>query len=117
MYADKVTDSIRACLLETKRRRAVQQRHNEEHHITPETIKKSIYNILSSIYEADYVTVPVVSEEMGAYSSEVDITSRITQLRGEMKIAVKNLEIEKAAVLRDQIRELSNLTLKLGGIE
>jgi excinuclease ABC subunit B len=117
MYADKVTDSIRACLLETKRRRAVQQRHNEEHHITPETIKKSIHNILSSIYEADYVTVPVVSEEMGAYGSEVDITSRITQLREEMKSAVKNLEFEKAAVLRDQIRELSNLALKLGGIE
>jgi len=117
MYADKVTDSIRACLLETKRRRAVQQRHNEEHHITPSTIKKSIYNILSSIYGADYVTAPVVSEEMGAYSSEVDITSRITQLREKMKSAVKNLEFEKAAALRDQIRELSNLALKLGGIE
>jgi excinuclease ABC subunit B len=114
MYADKVTDSIKACLHETNRRRTLQQRHNKEHHITPETIKKSIHNILSSIYEADYVTAPVISEEREAYTSEVDIVSMIAQLREEMKKAVKNLEFEKAAALRDQIGELSILALKFG---
>ncbi|MFA5757310.1 MAG: excinuclease ABC subunit UvrB, partial [Smithellaceae bacterium] len=59
MYADKITRSIQACLDETCRRRAIQQTYNEEYNITPETIKKSISNILGSIYEADYVTVAV----------------------------------------------------------
>jgi len=111
MYGDRVTDSIRACLNETNRRRTMQKRYNEEHHVTPETIKKSIPHILTSIYEADYVTVPKISEEMEAYISEGDITSRITQLREEMKRAAKNLEFERAAALRDQIKELSSLAL------
>jgi len=114
MYGDRITNSIQACLNETNRRRAVQQQYNEEHHITPETIKKSIHNILSSVYEADYVKVPKISEEAETYISEGNITSRITQLRKEMKSAAKNLEFEKAAALRDQIKELSALVLALG---
>ncbi|MDI6777297.1 MAG: excinuclease ABC subunit UvrB [Syntrophales bacterium] len=114
MYSDRVTDSIRACLSETNRRRTMQQRYNEERHITPETIKKSISRILTSVYEADYVTVPIVSEKMEAYISEEDITSKITQLREEMKRAAKNLEFERAAALRDQIKELSSLMLTVG---
>ena len=93
----------------------MQQRYNEERHITPETIKKSISRILTSVYEADYVTVPVVSME--TYVSEGDITFRITQLREEMKRAAKNLEFERAAALRDQIKELSSLMLTVGGTD
>jgi len=58
MYADKITGSIQACLDETKRRRLIQQKYNEENNITPESIKKSISNVLGSICEADYVTAP-----------------------------------------------------------
>ncbi len=59
MYADVATKSIQACLDETKRRRIIQRKYNEENNITPESIKKSISNVLSSIYEADYMTVPI----------------------------------------------------------
>ncbi|HQI25465.1 MAG TPA: excinuclease ABC subunit UvrB, partial [Smithella sp.] len=71
MCADKMTHSIQACLDETKRRRAIQQKYNEENNITPETIKKSISSVLGSIYEADYVTLPAtVSERVAPLKEE-----------------------------------------------
>ena len=59
MYADAVTDAIRACLDVTRRRRKIQSRYNEEHGITPESIKTGIHEVLRSVYEADYLTVPI----------------------------------------------------------
>jgi len=114
MYADTITRSIQACLDETRRRRALQERYNREHSITPESIKKSIDNILSSIYEADYVSVPVVSEEKQVYLSDTDLEKTIRQLKGEMKEAAKRLEFEKAARLRDQIKALTDLKMEMG---
>jgi len=98
----------------THRRRAIQEQYNREHSITPESIKKSIDNILSSIYEADYSSVPVVSEEMQTYVSDADLEKTIRKLKGEMKEAAKVLEFEKAARLRDQIKGLADLKLELG---
>jgi excinuclease ABC subunit B len=115
MYADKITDSIKICLSETKRRREIQRRYNEEHHITPESIKKSIHDILASVYEADYVTVPVVSEDRKIYVSENELPVMIKKLKEEMKEAAKNLEFEKAAELRDQIKEYTGILLEMGG--
>jgi len=115
MYADKITDSIKICLSETKRRREIQRRYNEEHHITPESIKKSIHDILASVYEADYVTVPVVSEDRKIYASENELPVMIKRLKEEMKEAAKNLEFEKAAELRDQIKEFTGILLEMGG--
>jgi excinuclease ABC subunit B len=115
MYADKITDSIKACLSETKRRREIQRRYNEEHHITPESIKKSIHDILASVYEADYVTVPVVSEDRKIYVPENELPVMIKKLKEEMKEAAKNLEFEKAAELRDQIKEFTGILLEMGG--
>jgi excinuclease ABC subunit B len=113
MYADIITPSIKACLDETKRRRRIQEDYNRKWGITPETIKKEINDILASIYEADYMTVPV-EERIEKHVSEKDIQSSIRELTMEMKAAAKNLEFEKAAEIRDEIRELSRLETELG---
>jgi len=115
MYADRITGSIRTCLDETKRRRKIQWRYNKEHNITPESIKKSVHDILASVYEADYVTVPVVSEDRKMYASEEELPEMIKRLKEEMKAAAKNLEFEKAAELRDRIKELTDILIEMGG--
>jgi excinuclease ABC subunit B len=115
MYADSITGSIRTCLDETKRRREIQRRYNEDYNITPESIKKSIHDILASIYEADYMTVPVISEERKMYSPEKELPAMIKRLKEEMKVAAKNLEFEKAAELRDRIKELTDILIEMGG--
>ncbi|MBN1613942.1 MAG: excinuclease ABC subunit UvrB [Deltaproteobacteria bacterium] len=117
MYADRTTDSIRICLDETNRRRDLQRRFNEKHHITPETIKKSIHNILASIYEADYVTVPAQREEREITLTEEELPEMIRRLKQQMQEAAKELAFERAAALRDQIKELTALMLRLGGTD
>ncbi len=114
MYADKITRSIQACLDETKRRRIIQSKFNEENNITPETIKKSISNLLGSIYEADYVTIPVDSKGRAIPAKEEDLPVLIKKLTAEMKQAAKNLDFEKAASLRDEIKELNKILIELG---
>jgi len=115
MYADQMTQSIEACVSETERRRKIQARYNEENHITPETIRKGIHDILGSIYEADYLTVPVVSEEKVPYESAEELPDLIRRLTAEMKQAAADLEFEKAAALRDQIKELNAILLEFSG--
>ncbi len=115
MYADTITASILNCLNETKRRREIQRRYNEEYGITPESIKKSIHDILASIYEADYVTVPVISEDRKMYYPEEELPVMIKRLKEEMKEAARNLEFEKAAELRDRIKELTGILIEMGG--
>ncbi len=114
MYADKITKSIQACLDETKRRRILQQKYNEENNITPESIKKSISHVLGSIYEADYMTVPTGVKEKNVPLKEEDLPSLIAQRTKEMKQAAKNMEFEHAAELRDEIKELNKMLLEMG---
>ncbi|OGP88227.1 MAG: excinuclease ABC subunit B [Deltaproteobacteria bacterium RBG_19FT_COMBO_43_11] len=114
MYADKITKSIQACLDETKRRRIIQRKYNEENDITPESIKKSISNVLSSIYEADYMTVPIAPKSKIIPASEEDLPALIAKLTKEMKQAAKNMEFEKAAELRDELKELNKILLEMG---
>ena len=114
MYADKITKSIQACLDETKRRRIIQAGYNEENNITPETIKKSISNILGSIYEADYMTVPTDAKGRAIPAREEDLPALIKNMTVAMKQAAKNLEFEKAAGLRDEIKELNKILLEMG---
>ena len=113
MYADVITPSMKFCIDETARRRTIQTRFNKEHGITPETIKKSIDDILASIYEADYVTVPV-KESRALRMTAKEIAGLIRDLTKEMKGAAKNLEFERATALRDEIRELSRIETELG---
>ena len=114
MYADKITDSMRACIDETERRRAIQCRFNEEHGITPETIRKSIESVLASVYEADYVTVPVM-EPRAESVAVAEVPDLIAKLREEMKEAARDYEFERAAELRDRIRRLTELEIGFGG--
>jgi excinuclease ABC subunit B len=114
MYADTITRSIQACLDETKRRRIIQQKYNEENNITPETIKKTISNVLGSIYEADYVTVPVSHKDRLMPCKEEDLPVLVAKLTKEMKRAAQNMEFEHAAELRDEIKELNKILIEMG---
>ncbi len=106
MYADVVTDSMRRALDEMDRRRCLQERYNREHGITPASIVKGIDELLSSVYERDYLTVPVVREAVEEFSTQADLDSHVRSLESDMRAAASNLEFERAAVLRDKIRKL-----------
>jgi len=115
MYADQVTRSMQACLDETGRRRSKQLAYNQEHGITPETVRKGMRSILESIAEKDYVTPPVVADLEEAYGIELkEIPKLIKKMRKEMLAAAKELDFEKAAELRDRIKQLEEAELKLG---
>jgi excinuclease ABC subunit B len=113
LYADRVTHSMKRTVGETNRRRSIQRAYNEKHGITPETIRKEITSILSSVYEADYASVPTVSESLGTYRSADELERIIQDLEQEMKTAARELSFEKAAELRDQIKELQALEMDL----
>jgi excinuclease ABC subunit B len=113
LYADRVTRSMQRAVDETNRRRRLQAEYNEEQGITPETIQKDITNILTSVYEADYVTVPTVSEPLTEFRSVDDLDHMIQELESEMKKAVQELAFERAAELRDQLKELRAIDLDL----
>ena len=112
LYADSVTGSMRRALDETNRRRRLQAAFNKKHGITPQTVVKSLGARLVEVYEADYVTVPLVAEKAGKYKPD-DIPRLVQQLKKEMKRAAGNLEFEKAAELRDRIRELEEREIGL----
>jgi excinuclease ABC subunit B len=106
LYADTVTDSMRRTIEETDRRRAIQQEYNEAHGITPASIVKAIDEVLSSVYERDYVTVPAAPEARAEYRTEAERLALIGRLDREMRAAASNLEFEKAAALRDHLKRL-----------
>jgi excinuclease ABC subunit B len=114
LYGDKMTGSMDQAILKTDRRRKIQEEYNKVHQITPQTVKKSVRNILASIYEADYFTIPAVSDIKEEYVSIKDIPAVIEKLKKEMKEAADRLEFERAAELRDKIHLLEENTLKLG---
>ena len=108
LYADRITDSMRRCLDETNRRRAIQIAHNVAHGITPETIVKSIQEIEFSTRIADARTDrPMkVSEAAANYADEVNREELIKILEQEMTEAATTMDFERAALLRDQLFEL-----------
>ncbi|MBI4180425.1 MAG: UvrB/UvrC motif-containing protein, partial [Chloroflexi bacterium] len=107
MYADTITRSMQAAIKETQRRRQIQEAYNKEHGITPQGIRKAIKDITERVKvvaetRAPYVATPIAKE---------DIARLIKELEAQMKLAARNLEFEKAALLRDRIVELRrNLT-------
>jgi excinuclease ABC subunit B len=114
MYADQITRSMQGCIDETERRRAKQLAYNVEHGITPETVKKGMRTILESIEEQDYAAVPQVAEALGDYGGDLrQVPKLVKKLRKEMLAAAKELDFEKAAQLRDRIKQLEDAELKL----
>ncbi|MEE9263728.1 MAG: excinuclease ABC subunit UvrB [Vicinamibacteria bacterium] len=111
LYADKVTDSMRRAMSETNRRRELQQEYNRKHGITPETIVKSISAILGSVYEQDYPAIPEVAEGRLDLATAEELEREIKKLNKAMKRASQQLEFEKAAEIRDKIKELRQLEL------
>jgi excinuclease ABC subunit B len=105
MYADKVTDSMRTALRETERRRARQAAYNAEHGITPESIRRSIRDVLRSVEERDYYTVEAEAPDDEFESAEA-LAETVKRLETEMKDAAKRLDFERAAELRDRLRAL-----------
>jgi len=114
LYADKMTRSMDQAISETNRRRKIQEAYNQEHGITPQTVKKSVRNIMASIYEADYLTIPAVSDVEETYISIKEIPLMIQKLKTEMKEAASHLEFERAAEIRDKIHRLEEIKLKMG---
>jgi excinuclease ABC subunit B len=113
MYADAMTDSMRAAISETSRRRALQEAYNEEHGITPQSIVKQIDDVMSSVYERDYLTPAVVRDERDQFRTQAELDAYVTSLQNEMKAAAANLDFEKAASIRDEIKRLRNPELGL----
>ncbi|MGB3053052.1 MAG: excinuclease ABC subunit UvrB [Polyangiales bacterium] len=105
MYADRITKAMRYALEETERRRARQTEYNEEHGITPQTIKKAVLEMDPSTGVGDYVVIPILRKGETP-ADPADIPARIEELRSEMLLAAEDLEFEKAAALRDQIEQL-----------
>jgi excinuclease ABC subunit B len=112
MYADHVTDSMAATIRETERRRELQHAYNDAHGITPESIKSSIRELLQTVYERDYYTVPVEEPTAETFESPAALQARIGELEARMKEAAKRLDFEQAAELRDRLKSLRKQQIK-----
>ena len=104
MYADNMTDSMKNAIEETNRRRVIQQKYNEEHGITPQTIKKAVRDLIS-------ITKEIAQEEMKFEKdpesmSEKELTKLIEKVEKQMRKAAAELDFESAADLRDQMVDL-----------
>jgi excinuclease ABC subunit B len=109
LFADKITDSIQSLMNITTNRRERQVNYNELHDITPQTVKRAVQESLHTIYSGRKIEESVVRDEAGGY----EVTEVLRELESEMAEAASRLEYERAALLRDQIRELK----KRAGIE
>jgi excinuclease ABC subunit B len=113
LYADVVTDSMRAAIDETNRRRKIQMDYNEAHHITPQSIIKPIDMSLVAVAEADYVTVPLEEEPEIEKLSPEELERYLTDLEREMREAAQRFEFERAAELRDRLKALRARAMEL----
>jgi excinuclease ABC subunit B len=106
LYADRITGSMNRAMEESSRRREIQLAFNMANHITPTSIRKNIRDVLASVYEADYVSLPQAAEDGAPYLTPDEIEERIKALMSRMKEAAGRLDFEMAARLRDEIRAL-----------
>ena len=117
LYADRITDSMQRVIDETARRRDIQSRYNTDNHINPQTIRKSLEEIMSATTIADVKArydekkdakqkPHVVAEPVLRFMTPEQRSELITQLRAEMALAARDLEFERAAQLRDEIARI-----------
>ncbi len=114
MYADTVTGSMERAMGEMSRRRKKQIAYNKKHGITPRSIEKAIPDLLGSIHERDYVTVPRAAEEPDLYLPSEDLRKTIGLLRKKMRQAADKMDFEQAAVYRDRITALERRIIEEG---
>ena len=117
LYGDTITKSMRAALDETERRRSRQEAYNAEHGITPETIRKAVHSPLAELLDGERVTVRADRSRPPAAAAPADLepgrlSATIQRLRREMRAAAEKLDFERAAELRDQVRELEDWALE-----
>jgi excinuclease ABC subunit B len=105
--------TLRAAISETDRRRLAQEAYNVEHGITPASIVKQIDDVLSSVYERDYMAVPSPEPAPG-FRTQAELDAHIAGLEREMREAAADLDFERAATLRDRIKALDRRGLGLG---
>jgi excinuclease ABC subunit B len=115
MYADHETRSINGAVGETNRRRKIQGAYNKKMGIKPESVRSSIKDIRTSIYEDDYPSIPSVAEEREKYQyiPKDEMRGILKSLKKEMKEASSRLAFERAAELRDRIKELELMELQV----
>ncbi len=107
LYADRMTDSMKRAIEETERRRTIQRAYNEEHGIVPQSILKSLDAGLAAILKAEYGDpVEIAPEEQMAFASQTELDAYLSGLEEQMREAAKRFEFEKAAKLRDTLKEL-----------
>lgn len=106
LYGDLMTDSMRLAVDETARRRRIQADYNQAHGIVPESVRKEILPLEYATAEMDYVKLDLAAESQSAYATDEAIEETVHRLELEMKAAAKELEFERAAALRNRIRDL-----------
>jgi len=111
-----MTESMKSAIAETDRRRALQAAYNEEHGITPESVVRAIEDVMSSVYERDYVTPPA-REATQMFRTQAEIDAEIVRLEHEMKSAAANLDFERAATIRDTVKSLRTRELGLTSLQ
>jgi excinuclease ABC subunit B len=116
MYAETMTESMKSAIAETERRRTLQAAYNEEHGITPESVVRAIEDVMSSVYERDYVTPPT-REAAQTFRTQAELDAEIVRLEHEMKSAAANLDFERAATIRDTLKSLRTRELGLTSLQ
>ena len=116
LYADRMTDSMKAAIDETERRRRIQSAYNEKHGITPRTVKKSITDLehTAGALAESGGKASAAAVDFETLADRKDLEARIDATRGQMQAAAKAMDFEKAAALRDQMRALERVLLALG---
>jgi excinuclease ABC subunit B len=113
MYADTITGSMRSAITETERRRLVQGEYNRVHGITPESIRKSIRELLETVPERDYYTVEAPRAGEARWEDPAALAAHVAELEQAMRAAAKRLDFERAADLRDRIKVLRKIDLEV----
>ena len=118
MYADSITPAMKGAIEETNRRRAIQEKYNQDHGIVPATVIRAVMNINPAAGTTDYIEIPKLPKNGKAAkdgaSREVELTEQIRALRAEMFSAAENLDFERAARMRDELKKMEALAGKEG---